>query len=154
MTGIKHLIQCHCTLPQYRNRKDPVFHQFLVFSILDEEDIIVPKFVECNNCGAIHKILEIGKSEIAVGREDLSSIMSKEDLKFNLPQSIVSVLETYTCDLPTWEEVQFYFDNQMWGAEIILKKEEISGMMQGKLLRLLSPTQIKIETFSRDEYLK
>jgi len=154
MTGVKHLIQCHCVLPQYRNARNPVFHKFLVFSVVDDNNSVVPKYVECNNCGAIHKVVEIGRSELAVGKEDVAALMTKEDMKFNLPASVVSILETYSCDIPTWEEAQFYIDNALWGSEIVLKRETLGDAVQGKVLRLLSPTQMKIEAFARDEYLK
>ena len=154
MNGLKHLIQCHCMLPQYRNRKIPVFHKFVVFSIVDNEDNVVPKLVDCNNCGAIHKIVELGKSEIAVGREDIKSAMSIEDIEFSLPENVVRILKSYDAFLPTWEETLFAFDNNLWGKDIVLTREEISGVTQGKVLRLLGPPNlVKIESFSRDEFI-
>ena len=64
MQGFKHLVQCHCILPQYRKMKDPVFHKFVVFSTIDKKDNVEPKNVQCNNCGVIHKVFDICKSEI------------------------------------------------------------------------------------------
>lgn len=151
MYGIKHLIQCHCVLPQFRNRRDAVYHQFLVFSVVKDDDTVDPKFVECTNCGAIHKVIELGRSEIVLGREDLTTLISKDDMKLGLPQNVVQVLESYSCDLPTWEEVEFSLNNGLWGKEIILRKEEINGVVQGKLLRIMGPTQIKIEPFTRED---
>ena len=41
MAGIKHLIECHCMLPQYRNKKDRQYHKFVVFSIIDNADCVI-----------------------------------------------------------------------------------------------------------------
>ena len=35
--GVKHLIQCHCVLPQYRNANPPMFHKFVTFSVVDDD---------------------------------------------------------------------------------------------------------------------
>ena len=43
MPGIKHLIQCHCILPQYRNIDDPIFHKFIVFSKMDSNGDLIPR---------------------------------------------------------------------------------------------------------------
>ena len=53
MRGQKHLIECHCILPQYRRALNTVYHKFVVFSEIDDSDTVVPKFAQCNNCGVI-----------------------------------------------------------------------------------------------------
>lgn len=153
MQGVKHLIQCTCVLPQYRNRRESIFHKFTVFSVIEDDDLVRTKLVECTNCGAVHKVHEIGKSERIVGREDLSSVLSKDDIKRNLPDNVCSILESYSVDLPTWEEVQFTMDYQDWGREVILKQEDVQGMTQGKLLRILGPNTVRIESFSREDLI-
>ena len=62
LEGVRHLIECHCTLPQYRNANPPVYHKFVVFSVLDE-DAIQKKLVQCNNCGIIHKVVDLCKKK-------------------------------------------------------------------------------------------
>ena len=146
MEGLKHLIECHCILPQFRNRKEPVFHKFVAFSIIDEEDQIQPKFCQCNNCGVIHKIVDICRSEIIAGMEDSVSIISKSDIKHSLSKNLISILETYKCDIATWENVQFLVENEMWGSEITIEREEIGENIQIKSLKLLSDSRVKIET--------
>lgn len=153
MDGFKHLVSCTCVLPQYRGRREPVFHKFLVFSIIEDDDSVRPKIVECTNCGAVHKVHEIGRSERIIGREDLSSLLSKDDIKQNLPGNVTAILESYSVDLPTWEEVQFAMDYQMWGREVILKQEDVQGMTQGKLLKILGPGMVRIESFSREDLI-
>ena len=36
---IKHTIECNCVLPQYKNIVPIVFHKFIVFSIINEDEI-------------------------------------------------------------------------------------------------------------------
>lgn len=151
MRGIKHLIQCHCILPQYRNTPNPIFHRFVVFSVIDDDDAVVPKVVACNNCGAVHKVTEIWKSSIVIGRDDLQSAMTVEDISLSLPDNVVQVLKSYKVDLPTWEEVLFAFEQDAWGTEIVLTRDTVGELTQGKMLRLIGPpSRIKIESFTRD----
>ena len=79
MNGINHLIECQCILPQYKKRNNPPFHRFVVFSIVDDSDDVVEKFSQCNNCGIVHRVYDICKSEIASGHESLNSLPSKDD---------------------------------------------------------------------------
>jgi len=62
--GMKHLIECHCILSQYRDRQDAIYHKFIVFSEVDEGDTVIPKFVNCNNCGICHNVIDLCKSII------------------------------------------------------------------------------------------
>ena len=105
MEGIKHLVECQCVLPQFRNASPPVYHKFVVFSVVNDADSVVNKVAQCNNCGILHKVFEIGKSEILTGDEDGdSSVLTKEDIKMMLPSSVSNVLENYSADLSTWEQ--------------------------------------------------
>ena len=107
MQGLKHLVQCHCILPQYRKMKDPVFHKFVVFSTIDNNDNVEPKNVQCNNCGVIHKVFDICKSEILHSKEDLKTLISKKDIQMMLPNKLSEILDSYDVDLPTWEQAHF-----------------------------------------------
>tara|TARA_R110002074_G_scaffold90555_4_gene198426 strand:+ start:533 stop:997 length:465 start_codon:yes stop_codon:yes gene_type:complete len=151
MEGIKHLIQCHCILPQYKNRKDPVFHKFLVFSIVGDDDAVIEKISQCNNCGVLHKVIDLCKSDVIRGKEESVSLIEKKDLKFSLPKDLISVLESYDCDLPTWEYVKFVFDQKAWNTSIVLSKEDIDDVAHIKLLTILSENRINIETKTRRE---
>ena len=147
--GFKHLIQCHCILPQYRNSADPVFHQFVVFSIIDlKSDTVIPKFSECNNCGAAHKIVDLCKSEIIVGKDEVSSQLSITDLKYVLPESLYELLGAYEKDLPDYEHAQFILENQMWGDHILLTREEIDDHIQGKLVKFLERDKFRVESYT------
>lgn len=151
--GIKHLIECNCILPQYRKRKNPIWHKFPVFSILDSNNNIDSKFVQCDNCGIIHKVMEIGKSEITT-KENIGSIRKIDEIKLSLPDNIVGLLEQYKSDITAWEEVEFILENQKWGAHIILSKEDIDGNTNGKILVLNGPTLVKIKNFTRQEWIE
>ena len=151
MEGVKHLVQCHCILPQYKNRKDPVFHKFLVFSIVDDNDKVLEKVAQCNNCGVLHRVFDLCKSEVIRGKDESASLISINDLKFSLPKDITSVLVSYDCDLPTWENVKFIFDYKLWNSSVVLSKEDIDDIAQIKLLTILSENRVNIETKTRKE---
>ena len=55
-------------LPQFRKSSEPVFHKFVCFSVIDEDDDLVQKFCECNNCGVVYN------------SEENISIMSIDDI--------------------------------------------------------------------------
>jgi len=144
--GIKHTIQCHCVLPQFRSKNNPPFHKFTVFSILDNSDVIETKTVQCNNCGVVHRVIDLCKSEIVSGREECSFV-TKNDLGFMLPDQAKTVLESYDCDLPTWEHALFIIQEQRWKEFIILERKENEAGTEGKLLRIHSFNRFTIEPF-------
>lgn len=147
--GIKHLVQCHCILPQYRNSKDPVFHQFVVFSVVDmQSDTIESKFAECNNCGAAHKIIDICKSEILTGKDEVKSQLSIEDIKYSLPSELFELLQSYDRELPDFEHAQFILENKIWEDYIILSREELDDYIQGKLVRFISDVKFRVESYT------
>ena len=148
MKGVKHLVQCHCLLPQYRNKPDPVFHKFPVFSVIDESDTVIVKYAECNNCGAAHKVYDICKSEILTGRDEVRSQMSVEDFKFSLPEDLYNLLNQYKKELPDFEMCQFILDNNKWDSTIVLSREEMDDTIQGKILRFISNEKFRIESYT------
>ena len=151
MKGVKHLIQCHCILPQYRKMEDPVFHKFVVFSILNEEDEVQPKFAECNNCGVTHKVYDICKSEIVHNAEGLSAIANKVDIGMGLPKNISSILETYKCDISIWENIKFLYDNEIWNESVVMTKDEVGGSTQIKSITLFPENKVRVDTHLRDD---
>ena len=147
MQGIKHLIQCHCVLPQYKNRENPVFHKFVVFSVIDDSDTVQPKFAQCTNCGIIHKITDICKSELTT-KEESKSLPSIQDIKFSLSKDLTSILESYQCDLATWEQAEWIQLSQRWDQWIVLAREENEdGDIHGKRLIFLEDGRFRIEAF-------
>jgi len=145
--GIKHLVQCHCVLPQFKDRSDPIFHKFTVFSIIDDSDTVQPKFSQCNNCGVIHKIVDICKSELT-SKEESRSIPNIEDIKFSLSSDLSRVLDSYQCDLATWEQAEWIFLNKLWDRWILLSRDEDEqGEIHGKRLIFSDEGRFRIEAF-------
>jgi len=149
LQGIKHLLQCHCILPQYRNSQDPVFHQFTVFSIIDtESDTVIPKFSACNNCGAVHKVFDIQKSEIITGRDEVATSMSIDDFVFSLPGDLFDLLQSYNREIADFEHAQFILENKLWGQHIVLSREELDEFVQGKMIKFMDETHFKVESYT------
>ena len=151
--GVKHLVECHCILPQFRKVEPQIFHKFVVFSII-EDDVVEPKFVQCNNCGIVHKIIDICKSEIVAGLENSNAVTRLDEVKTSIPDHIGSLLEKSNCDLATWENVQFLLDNNDNGFEVVIAKEENAGLIQAKLLVVDDKGKARIKTATRNDYLE
>jgi hypothetical protein len=151
--GVKHLIQCHCVLPQYRKLPEPLFHKFVVFSIIDDQDQVIPKAARCNNCGAVHKIVEIGRSEVALRKEDSRAIITQAELAMSLPEDVVKLFQTYDVDLATWEQAAFVLDNQQWGTAITLVRETEDDDTTGKVLVIMATNRFRVESFNRKEFM-
>jgi hypothetical protein len=133
---------------------EPPRHQFVVFSIIEDNDKVRPKFAQCNNCGLVHKVTELAKSEVLAGREAMGSIVAIEDIKPSLPPALINVLESNQADLPTWEAAQFIIENKRWGDFVVVSTDEEGGMRQGKYVRILGENLLKVESFTREEYIK
>lgn len=149
MDGIKHLVQCHCVLPTLRKLPNPVYHSFVVFSVLDGGEVI-PKDAECTNCGVIHKVVDLCKSEITI-KEKSSAMISISDISLMIPSELNNLLATYNCDTATWEHAHFIYSNQKWGERVVLTRQNEDGDVKGKILTFEGPKKFKIETFDMVE---
>jgi len=145
---VKHLVECQCILPQYKTRAEPVFHKFVVFSEIDNYGNVVPKYAQCNHCSVIHRVHNIAQSEILFGNDESVSIVSIDDIKPSLPQNVITILETYNCDIATWEQVLFIIENKLWEQNVVLTTEAVNDKIQGKLLKFTGPNLVKIEQYS------
>lgn len=155
--GLKHLIQCHCILPQFKNSNNPIYHKFIVFSLIFDDETVEEKIVACNNCGILHKIKDLCSSEIIYYKEEssTSSIAVIKDFKLSLPTQVYDTLCQYNLDLPDFEKAQYILDNELWNQDIILVKEELEdGVIQGKILKFLAPQKFRIESYSYDSMMK
>ena len=146
MKGVLHLVECHCCLPQFKNSPKPVYHKFKVFSTIDDGDTVVPKHSQCNNCGVIHHVVDICKSEIITGRDEII-LLGQDDIRLMIPSAISNILSQYKCDLPTWEKALFIFQNEIWGDYVIIDKQESEEEVSGKMLKINSSTKFLIEPF-------
>ena len=151
-TGQKHLLQCHCILPQYRNLAKIVFHKFEVFSIIRDDDSVIEKIVNCNNCGVGHRVYDICKSELLFKNEESSVALKKEDFKLSLPSSLYELLNNYEKQICDFEQAQFIIDEKKWGEKIILTREEVEDKFEGKLLNFLAEDKFRVESYSMKEY--
>ena len=142
------MIDCHCVLPQYRKMENPIFHKFVVFSALDEEGNVMPKMAQCNNCGAIHKVVDICVSEIAPGKDEARSVITKNDVARSLPKQLVELLEEYQLEIADYEYAKFIIENQKWGSLIVLSKEtEDDGGFAGKTLNFVGPDKYRVDPY-------
>ena len=148
-SGIKHLVQCHCILPQYKHVDEPTFHQFVVFSIIDEEsDTVTPKFASCNNCGAVHKVIDICKSELVTGRDEVVTQMVIEDFRMSLPGDLFELLLAYQKEVAAQlAPAPFWIEHDTRQDPIGLTREEIEDRVQGKLVKFLGPERFRVESY-------
>jgi len=147
LEGIRHLIECHCVLPQYRNKNPPVFHKFIVFSAIND-DQVQKKLAQCNNCGILHRIVDICKSEIVHGLEEGSSLRSIEDLKVSFPQKLSDFLVVQKLDIATWEFIEFLIDNKL-EKDVVINKTEAGDITQLKILQINADGTFKIRNETR-----
>ena len=151
MSGEKHLIQCHCVLPQFRKRPEPIFHKFVVFSNTDESGNIIPKITKCNNCGVLHKVIDFCKSEMVYGIDESFATITMADLINQIPDNISEVLESHKCDIATWEQISDIIQSKEWGTPSVIARDEISGITQVKLLIIDEGYKYRIETHTRQD---
>jgi hypothetical protein len=117
-----------------------------------DNDVVVPKYVQCNNCNAVHKVYDICKSEVIPGKDELRSVTTINEVKLFLSQDIRSLLETYNCDLPVWEHIKFCIEESRWGDRVILTRENVEGEIVGKILTIESKDRFSLESYiSREE---
>ena len=148
--GIKHLIECRCILPTLKKKNNPPLHKFIVFSIQDNGTIL-EKNVTCNNCGIVHSVHELCKSDILQNVEGTKSSITIEDISLMIPESVASIMKSYEKDLPDYEHIKFMIDENKVGEFIILSQEFNDGRKSGKVLKYKGNGKFEIEPFSRSE---
>ena len=148
-TGQKHLVKCRCVLQQFKKMSNPPPHHFVVFSTINGEGIVNAKYAQCNNCGVIHKVVDICKSEIQLAKEHMGSLITIEDIRPSLHSNITMILDGKHADLATWESVQFIVENKQWGAIAVLTTDTEGDEIHGKYIRVLGESLCKVESFTR-----
>ena len=148
--GIKHLIECRCILPTLKKKDNPPLHKFIVFSVQDNGTIL-EKNVTCNNCGIVHNVYELCKSDILQNVEGTKSSITIEDISLMIPESVASIMKSYEKDLPDYEHIKFMIDENKVGEFIILSQEFNDGRKSGKVLKYKGNGKFEIEPFSRSE---
>tara|TARA_A100001515_G_scaffold137503_1_gene130165 strand:- start:12 stop:419 length:408 start_codon:yes stop_codon:yes gene_type:complete len=133
---------------------DPVFHKFVVFSKVDESDSVIPKMAKCNNCGVIHKVVDICKSEITHGLEDTLAVISVKDIRSYLPENICQVLDSHKCDIATWEQIDDIVENKLWDSVVTISREQLSGSTQIKQIIIREGPSFKIQSHLRKDLIE
>lgn len=149
LDGVRHLIECHCVLPQFRNREPPLYHKFVVFSLIDE-DKVQQKLVQCNNCGIIHKVVDLCKSEIVHGLEEGRSLRTIEDIQMGLPARLSEFMTQQNVDISLWEYVEFILDNKL-EKEVIINKDDKTDIIQLKILHIKEDGSFKVKSETRSD---
>ena len=154
MAGVKHLIQCHCILPQYRNMSNPMFHKFTVYSKYTSIGDIEDKIAKCNNCGIFHKVYEICKSELLQDYDGISFLITVEEIEDLLPDNISRILRKNNCDLATWENVLDVYRSKEWGVPVVIARNTIKNISYVKSLTMLDKDTIDIKSNTIDNILE
>jgi D-ribose pyranose/furanose isomerase RbsD len=147
MPGVKHLLECHCTLKIYEVGKNNIYHKFAVYSKVDNLGRLIEKIASCNNCGTLHRVVDICKSEILrSGKDENKSAVCIEDIQLQLPDKINNILIKYDVDLATWEQILDIFDEESWGQNVVISRDLIDQKYHVKVLQIISAEKIKILT--------
>lgn len=140
----RHLIRCRCVLTQFKKADNPPSYQFVVFSeIVDEQ--VQTKLVSCPNCGILHKVYDICKSEI-INSDESRTLINIEDVKSSLQENVSSVLEKHEADISVWEHARWIIENQQWGNFVVLEQEKTPGGKNVKIMTILGTSLFRIET--------
>ncbi|MEK6884252.1 MAG: hypothetical protein AABY22_31770 [Nanoarchaeota archaeon] len=143
LIGQKHLIECRCILRQHRDYLEPPKYSFIAFSIIDENNNIIEKYMKCDNCDATHRIYEFCKSEIL--NIQSNNIATLDDVKRLLPEVVSNILTDYDCKLWAFEEAKYIIDNALWGRFVILTNEPVETGTEGKKLVINKNNNFSIE---------
>ncbi len=136
-----------------KNKPDPPLHKFVVFSV-QQNDKIVEKLSTCNNCGVVHRVYEVCKSEILNNFEGTKSSLTIEDISIMLPASVSEIMKTYERELPDYEHIRFILDEDKKDEFIVLSQEFNDGRKTGKVLKYKGKGKFEIEPFSRSEIVE
>lgn len=149
--GVKHLVPCLCVLPQLSKLKKPPTHEFDVFSMLDDEsgDFDVT-FVQCDNCGVVHKVIDVCTSAIIRGRDESKSVVTLADVQGSVPAELAAQLTKHAVSLATWQQVAWIVETMKWGSTVVLTSEYIENARQGKVMVILGETLFKIINFTNE----
>ena len=154
MFGQRHLVECHCILPIYKSKQPPLYHKFAVYSLFDKKTgKVVPKYVNCNNCGVTHFVEELCKSTIKIGKEDIRSVRQIEEVCLNIPEKIIKILKDYNATIDIYEEIEDIFENDNYPSNTVIKREIIDENYHIKILQIQSNTKIKILSEKIDDII-
>jgi len=151
MIGTKHLIQCHCVLPQFRKMDNPIFHKFVVYSRFKDNQNISESLARCNNCDAVHRIIDLCKSEVVIKIEDTDIIIDIDEIKMGLPDKLITVLEKNNCDIPTYQSIDHIFEEEIWDSSVVISRQTVNNeKIHVKILEVKSENKFRIKSETID----
>ena len=120
-------------------------HKFPVYSKIDNDNKVIPKYSKCNNCESLHYVYDICKSELKGGKDQTEVTLTKEDMSIMLPNRLVNILYKQNCDISTWEQIVDIYDEFRWGEHVIIKRDIIDENEHVKILYILNENKFKID---------
>ena len=146
MIGTKHLIQCHCVLPQFRKMDNPIFHKFVVYSKFKDGQQISESLARCNN-DAVHRIIDLCKSEIVIKIEDTDIVVDIDEIKVGLPDKIVSILEKNNTEIPVYQAIDHIFEEESWNSSVVISRQTVNNeKIHVKILEIKSENKFRIKS--------
>ena len=73
--------------------------------------------------------------------------MTIEDFKLSLPSDLYDLLLSYQKEVADFEHAQFILEEDSWNDHIILSREELDDMIQGKLVRFIASDRFRVESY-------
>jgi hypothetical protein len=107
--------------------KSPVFHKFVVYSKFKEDNIIEEKLVRCNNCDAVHRVIDLCRSEIVIKIEETDTILDEEEIKLALSDKIIGILEKNNSDIATYESIDHIINENAWGSQVVISRQTVGN---------------------------
>ena len=145
MPGIKHLIECHCSLKIFKKNEKIRYHKFPVYSKIDSDGKLIPKLSKCNNCDSLHYIHDYCQSELRGGKDQTEVTLSIDDVSLCIPDRLSRILLKTKCDISTWEHCLDIIEEKRWGEIIVLRRDVIDDNENIKTLIINSEDSYKIE---------
>ena len=149
---ICHSIECQCVLPIYSKVEKPVYHQFVVFSKIENESL-EEKYVECNNCGVIHQVTSCNKSNIISDTTNYKSlVVNKEDLSYSLPSKYLDFLTKKEVEeIYIWEKINFLLENNI-NDTVLYKRSIVDNFVICEFINVIDNDNFKLtkEKLQRD----
>tara|TARA_R110002167_G_scaffold65993_2_gene186821 strand:+ start:32 stop:409 length:378 start_codon:yes stop_codon:yes gene_type:complete len=105
---------------------------------------VIPKYANCNNCGVTHLVDELCKSKIQIGKEDITSLRSLEEIELSLPEKLTKFLKQYNPTIDILEEIEDIFNNNSFPRGLVIKREVIDEKYNVKILNLISSERFTI----------
>jgi len=138
-------------LPQFRKRKDPIFHKFVVYSKFKEAGVIEERLVRCNNCDAVHRVIDLCRSEIVIKIEETDTIVSEEEIKLGLPDKIIGILEKNNSDIATYESIDHIFNEKLWGEQVVISRQTVNNeKIHVKILEINGDNKFRLKSETID----